>query len=167
MSKKKIQPVPQTKKPKIRLLTLDVDGVLTDGGIYLTEKGDLLKKFNTKDGVGIRQAVKTGITVAFISAGKSKNILNTRAKMLGVKYVYAGDEEKLSVLGKICKKMKINFENVAHVGDDTNDLKILSAVGLSACPADGMKEVKKITDVVLKKNGGDGCVREFIDNYLL
>ena len=157
----------QIKKPKIRLLTLDVDGVLTDGGIYITEKGDLFKKFNTKDGVGIRHAVKAGITVGFISAGKSKNILNTRAKMLGVKYVYAGDEEKLSVLRNICKKMKINFDEVAHIGDDINDLKILSAVGLSVCPADAMDKVKQLVDVVLKKNGGDGCVREFIDTYLL
>jgi len=152
---------------KIKFLSLDVDGVLTDGGVYLTENGDLFKKFNVKDGVGIRQAVKAGIHVAFISAGKSKRLLNARAKMLGVKFVYAGDEEKLTVLNKWCSKLKIGLDEVAHVADDINDINLLSAVGLPACPADSVEKVKKIAKVILKKNGGEGCVREFIDNYIL
>lgn len=153
---------------KIKFLALDVDGVLTDGGIYLTDKGDLSKKFNVKDGVGIRQAIKNGIEVGFISAGiNSKKLLNARAKMLRVKFIYVGDEEKLSVLNKWCKKLKISLDEVAYVGDDINDLKIISAVGFSACPHDAVEEIKKVAKVVLTKKGGEGCVREFIDNYLL
>ena len=152
---------------KIKLLSLDVDGVLTDGGIYVTEKGDRFKKFNVKDGVGIREVVKKGIHVAFISAGKTKKLLDARAKMLGVKFVYAGDEEKLNVMNRWCKKLKIGLDEVAHIADDINDLKLLSAVGVSACPADSMEVVKTSVKIVLEKKGGDACVREFIDRYLL
>jgi len=152
---------------KIKFLALDVDGVLTDGGIFLTEKGDILKKFNVKDGVGIRLAIKNGIHVGFISAGKSKKLHNARAKMLGIKFVYSGDEEKLEVMTRWCKKLKIGFNEVAHVADDINDLKLLSAVGFSACPADAMDKIKSVVNVVLEKKGGDGCVREFIEKYLL
>ena len=154
-------------KSPIRLLSLDVDGVLTDCGVYVTEKGDIMKKFNVRDGVGIRGVVKKGIPVAFISAGKTSKILNARAKMLGVQFVYAGDEEKLEVMKRWCKKLKISLNEVAHIADDTNDINLLSAVGLSVCPNDAVKEVKSIVKVVLEKKGGEGCVREFIDRYLL
>ena len=152
--------------PKIKFLTIDVDGVLTDGGVYITEKGDIAKKFNMKDGVGIRSAIKKGIHVAFISAGKSKKLHNARAKMLGIKFVYSGDEEKLDVVSLWCKKLKIGLDEVAHIADDTNDIKLLSAVGVSACPNDAVDEVKSIAKIILEKKGGDGCVREFIDKYL-
>ncbi|MFI5163994.1 MAG: KdsC family phosphatase [Bacteroidia bacterium] len=152
---------------KIKFLALDIDGVMTDGGVYLTEKGDIFKKFNVKDGMGIRQVIKSGVQVGFISAGKSERLLNARAKMLYVKYVYAGDDEKLAVLRKWCSKLKINLKEVAYIGDDINDLNIISAVGFSACPADAVDKVKKSVSVVLKKNGGDGCVREFVEKYLL
>lgn len=153
---------------KIKLLTLDVDGVLTDGGIYLTEKGDVSKKFNVKDGVGIRNMLQAGIEVGFITAGiKSKKMIADRAKMLGVKFVYSGKDEKLDILKKWCTKLKIKLHEVAHIADDTNDLNILAAVGVSACPADAVTEVKKAVQIILNKKGGDGCVREFTDKYLL
>lgn len=153
--------------PKIKFLTIDVDGVLTDGGVYITEKGDIVKKFNVKDGVGIRTLIKKGIDVAFISAGKSKKLHNARAKMLGIKFVYSGDEEKLDVVSRWCKKLKISLGEVAHIADDTNDIKLLSAVGFSACPNDAVSEVKSVVKIILEKKGGDGCVREFIEKYLL
>lgn len=152
---------------KIKLLSLDVDGVLTDAGVYITERGDIFKKFNVRDGVGIRNVIKAGIYVAFISAGKSKKLLNARAKMLGVKLVYAGDEEKLNIMSKWCKKLKINLDEVAHIADDVNDLNLLRAVGVSVCPADAVEAVKSSVKIVLEKKGGDGCVREFIDQHLL
>ncbi len=153
---------------KIKFLCLDVDGVLTDGGIYLSEDGKVSKKFNVKDGVGIRSALDSGIEVGFITAGiKGYALVEERAKMLGVKFVYSGKDEKLGVLLKWCKKLKIKLDEVAHIADDTNDLKILSSVGISACPADSVKEVKAIAKIILEKKGGDGCVREFIDKYLL
>lgn len=154
-------------KKNIKFLSIDVDGVMTDGGIYVTERGDIIKKFNVKDGVGIRKAIKSGIEVGFISAGKSKKLLNMRAKMLGVKFVYAGDEEKLSVLSRWCAQLKINLKEVAHVADDLNDLAVVKAVGFSACPADAVKEIKTAVQVVLNKKGGAGCVREFIDRHVL
>ena len=156
------------QKSKIKFLSLDVDGVLTDGGIYISEEGTVTKKFNVKDGVGIRNALSQGIEVGFITAGvRGHKLVQERAKMLGVKYVHSGKNEKLDVLKKWCKKLKINLDEVAHVADDTNDINILSAVGLSACPADSVEKVKKIAKIILKKKGGEGCVREFIDNYLL
>ena len=154
-------------KRQTKFLALDIDGVLTDGGMYYTESGDEFKKFNTKDGMGIKLAIAKGITVGFLSSGKNKNLINNRAKLLGVNYVYVGFDEKLTVLNQWCAKLKINLEEVAYIGDDINDLTIISAVGFSACPADAVEKVKKIVNVVLKKNGGDGCVREFIENYLL
>jgi 3-deoxy-D-manno-octulosonate 8-phosphate phosphatase (KDO 8-P phosphatase) len=152
---------------KIKLLSLDVDGVLTDCGVYVTEKGDIMKKFNVRDGVGIRQVVKSGIPVAFISAGKVQKMLNARAKMLGVKFVYAGDEEKVEVMKRWCKQLKITLKDVAHIADDTNDINLLSSVGVSACPNDAVDQVKSRVQIILNKKGGDGCVREFIDEYML
>ncbi len=152
---------------KIKFLSLDVDGVLTDCGVYVTEKGDIMKKFNVRDGVAIRQVVKSGIPVAFISGGKVQKMLNARAKVLGVKFVYAGDEEKLDVMKRWCKKLKIGLDEVAHIADDTNDINLLSAVGVSACPNDAVDQVKSCAQIILNKKGGEGCVREFIDQYML
>ena len=156
------------KKNKIKFLSLDVDGVLTDGGIYVSDNGAVSKKFNVKDGVGIREAISKGIIVGFITAGvRGHKLVEERAQMLGVKYVHSGKDEKLDVIKKWCKELNIKLEEVAHIADDTNDLNILSAVGISACPSDSVKEVKAIAKIILKKKGGDGCVREFIDKYLL
>ena len=154
-------------KNKIKFLVLDIDGVLTDGGMYYTENGDEFKKFNTKDGMGIKLVLKKGIEIGFISSGKNENIINSRAKLLGVKYVYVGLGEKLDVLRKWCSVMKITYADVAYIGDDINDLLILSSVGFSACPLDAVDKVKKVAKIKLKKNGGEGCVREFIDKYVL
>jgi YrbI family 3-deoxy-D-manno-octulosonate 8-phosphate phosphatase len=155
------------KKNKIKFLALDIDGVLTDGGMYYTEAGDEFKKFNTKDGMGIKLVKQAGIEVCFISSGKNSTIIKNRAKLLGVKYVYVGLDEKLDVLNKWCKELKISLAQVAYIGDDVNDLQIISAVGLSACPADAVDKIKAIAKIKLKRNGGDACVREFIDKYLL
>ncbi|MBI3501265.1 MAG: HAD hydrolase family protein [Bacteroidetes bacterium] len=152
---------------KIKFLALDVDGVLTDGGIYVTENGDLSKKFNVKDGVGIKDALKAGIIVGFISAAsRSEKLTHARAQMLGVQYAYSGTEEKVLVLNKWLTKLKIKTSEVAFIGDDVNDLKIIAEVGFSACPSDAVNKIKKAVNVVLKKKGGDGCVREFIEKYL-
>lgn len=153
-------------KKKIRFIVLDIDGVLTDGGMYYTESGDEFKRFNTKDGMGIKLAMKRGVEVGFISSGINKNIINNRAKLLGVKYVYVGEGEKLDVLKKWCKKLKIDLSETAYIGDDVNDVKIIAAVGFSACPADAVEKIKGMVDLVLGRKGGDACVREFVDNHL-
>lgn len=152
---------------EIQLLVLDVDGTLTDGGIYISEKGDEMKKFNTKDGMGIKKLMKTGVEVAFLSASISKKIVHYRAAMLGVRYCYAGNADKEEILNQWLDELDIGFENVAFIGDDINDAKVMQQVGLSACPSDALAEVKNIANIVLEKKGGQGCVREFIDRVFV
>lgn len=154
-------------KKNIKFLALDVDGVLTDGGMYYSESGDEFKKFNTKDGMGIKLVQKQGIMVGFLSSGINANLITNRAKLLDVQHVYVGFDEKLNILDQWCIKLQIGLDEVAYIGDDVNDLNIIAAVGFSACPNDAVEKVKQIVHVVLKKNGGDGCVREFIDTCLL
>ncbi|HWY99331.1 MAG TPA: HAD-IIIA family hydrolase [Bacteroidia bacterium] len=150
----------------IKLLVIDIDGVLTDGGMYYTENGDELKKFNTKDGLAIKRLVKNGMQVAFLSNGKNTALIQSRAKLLGVQKIYVGFEEKEKILDKWVKDLKISYKNVAYVGDDVNDLKVITKAGFSACPADAMDAIKQKATIILTRNGGDACVREMIDNYL-
>lgn len=157
----------KTKLAKIKLLILDVDGVMTDGGMYFTEKGDQIKKYNTKDGMAILHLTKNEFQVGIISSGFSDNMVKKRAEMLGIQNCYVGRDEKIEILSNYCKELSIQLENVAIIGDDINDLEIIKNVGFSACPADAMDVVKTNVDVILNKKGGEGCVREFIDSYLL
>lgn len=157
----------QSLGSKIKLLVLDIDGVLTDGGVYFTESGDEFKKFNVKDGLGIRQAVKTGIKVGFLSAGRTLKLIQRRADMLDVELVYVGNEKKINILTGWTKKLKIHFDEIAYIGDDVNDLECIEKCRFSACPADAAERVKKSVHTVLKKKGGDGCVREFIERFLV
>ncbi len=151
----------------IRLLAMDVDGVLTDGGMYYSQSGDELKKFNTKDGMALIKMAEAGIPTAFISSGINDNIIQARAKMLKVPYVYVGTWKKLEILDKWCREMKIRREDVAYIGDDVNDLPVIRAVGFSACPSDAVDKVRNEVSVVLSHKGGDACVREFVDRYIM
>ncbi len=155
------------KASHIRLLVLDVDGTMTDGGIYIDANGVQTKKFNVKDGMGITLLVEKGIDVAILSHSRSQSIMDERARMLGIKYVYAGKESKITILNRWMLDMKLSKENIAVIGDDVNDIEMMSAGGLCACPADAHFKVIRMADVVLQKKGGEGCVREFIDRYLL
>ncbi|MCF8464185.1 MAG: HAD-IIIA family hydrolase [Flavobacteriales bacterium] len=151
----------------IKFLVLDVDGVMTDGGMYYTESGDQFKKFNTKDGMGIQQAIKAGLQVAFLSSGSQAMIVRGRAKTLGVDHIYIGPRPKIDVLSEWCREFEITLEQVAYIGDDINDLEVMEAVGFSGCPADAVESVKLKANVILTRKGGDACVREFIDEHLL
>ncbi|MCB9256572.1 MAG: HAD-IIIA family hydrolase [Chitinophagales bacterium] len=152
---------------EIKFLVLDVDGTLTDGGIYITEKGDEIKKFNTKDGMGIKNLLKAGVEVGFISASISKKIVHHRAAMLGVRYCYVGNGDKSEVLSQWLDELDLSFKEVAFIGDDINDAVIMQEVGLSAAPSDALSEVRSIANIVLEKKGGQGCVREFIDRVFV
>lgn len=152
---------------QIRLLVLDVDGTLTDGGVYIDANGLQSRRFNIKDGMGITLLQRQGVEVAFLSHSSSSTILGERARMLGIQRVYAGKEPKREVLGRWLAEMEISMEQVAYVGDDVNDLEILREAGLSACPADAHERVLPHVHIVLARKGGDGCVRELIDHYLL
>ncbi len=151
----------------IKLLILDVDGTMTDGGMYFTENGDQFKKYNTKDGMAIKNITKNGIQVGIISHGHKTKVVKDRADLLGIQKVYVGREDKTTVLKEWCKEMKISLSQVAYIGDDINDSKVMQEVGISACPADSVKLIKKVADIILERKGGDACVREFIDDYIL
>ncbi len=151
----------------IKLLILDVDGTLTDGGIYILEDGSQFKKFNSRDGMGIKLLQKAGVEVGIISNGKTTSMVKARADMLGMTKCYVGDAAKMDVLEAWMKEMGIGLDQVGMVGDDINDLPVMEKAGFSACPADAVEAVKKKADIVLQLKGGEGCVRELIDNYLL
>lgn len=155
------------KLNKIKLLILDVDGVMTDGGMYFTESGDQFKKFNTKDGMAIIHLTKNDFQVGIISSGFKGEAVQRRAEMLGIQHCIVNREPKMNTLRTICKKLNIEIENVAIIGDDVNDLEIMRNCGITACPKDAVGSVKNEADIILSLRGGEGCVREFIDHYML
>lgn len=153
---------------KIKLFLSDIDGTLTDAGMYYSENGDELKKFNTRDGLGFRLLKEAGIKTGIITSETTK-LVETRAKKLNVDYLYQGkiDGGKLAIAQEICKNEGISLSEVAYIGDDVNCIDLLSAVGFAACPADAHSKVKSIPNInQMKTNGGEGCVREWIDMIL-
>jgi YrbI family 3-deoxy-D-manno-octulosonate 8-phosphate phosphatase len=157
----------KTPSQKIKFLVIDVDGVLTDGGMYYTESGDEFKKFHTRDGMAIKNLTAQGFPVALLSSGFNKKLIQRRAELLKIKFVYVGTESKLKILSNWCKQLKIKLSEVAYMGDDVNDLEVIKNVGLSACPADAITEIKNEADIITSKKGGEACLREFTDNWLL
>lgn len=150
----------------IRFLVLDVDGTLTDGGMYISESGDEFKRFNTKDGMAIKHLTRQGFPVAFLSSGLGKVMVQRRADMLGVTHCFVGEGRKFPVLDGWRASLGLQWEEIAYVGDDINDLECMAAVGLSACPADAHPQVLQQAQVTLERSGGQACVREFIDRFL-
>lgn len=146
----------------IKLLSLDVDGVLTDGGIYYTDSGDSFRKFNAKDGMGIANLQAAGIPVCIISMGLP-GAINHRAKRLGVKYVYTDVANKAESMREIVADLGIELSDVAHIGDDINDLPLFDIVGLPIAVSDAMDEVKDAARIISTKIGGGGAVREISD----
>jgi len=156
-----------TQLKNIKLLILDVDGVMTDGGMYFTESGDQMKKYNTKDGMAIIHLTKNDFQVGIISSGFKAEMVKARATLLGIQHFYVGRGKKIEVLNKWCEELGISLSEVAMIGDDINDLEVMQAIGVSACPNDAVAKIKNQAKIILNKKGGEGCVREFIDNYLL
>ena len=156
----------KAKLKKIKLLVLDVDGVMTDGGMYFTENGDQIKKYNTKDGLAIMQSIKDGLQVAIISSGFAAGMVQKRADMLGIQHCIVTREKKIDILRNLMIEMKLDFDQVAMVGDDINDLEVMKSIGIAACPKDAVPAIKSISHIHLEKKGGEGCIREFLDQYL-
>lgn len=150
---------------QVKLLVLDVDGVLTDGGLYYMESGEELKRFNIKDGQGLKLLMQTGIEVAIITA-KSSLSTQHRAKHLGIVHTYLGIEDKLTTLRNLCKKLDLSLFQVAYVGDDINDLAVMQSVGCPLTVADATFENQACALYVTKLAGGQGAVRE-ICNILI
>lgn len=147
---------------RIKLLGLDVDGVLTDGSISYTSSGQEVKTFNAKDGQGIVMLTKLGINVAIITA-RSSTIVQKRAADLGIQHVYQGVTNKLEKLEELRNMLGLTYDQIAYMGDDLPDIQILQKVAIKACPNDAVDEVKKVCNFKSKYNGGRGAVRELAD----
>jgi 3-deoxy-D-manno-octulosonate 8-phosphate phosphatase (KDO 8-P phosphatase) len=160
-----------TKRPrasmlrKIKLLLLDVDGVLTDGGIYYSGRGEVMKKFNTKDGYGIVKLQRAGVKIGIIT-GRMSRIIEQRARELGIKDLYENQDEKIVAYQHLKKKHRLSEDEIAYIGDDEPDLPVIRVVGFSAAPADASSEVAGEVDYVCRCAGGRGAVREVIDLIL-
>ena len=149
----------------IKLILLDVDGTLTDGGIYRDNNGEEFKKFNVKDGYVIINARKLGIDFGIITGRKSE-LVRIRAEELKIKYLYQGISEKVLILEELMESYNLKKEEIAYMGDDLNDLGIMKKVELKGAPQDAVSEVKDIADFVSSKKGGEGAVREFVEFIL-
>jgi len=150
------------KIKNIKLICCDVDGVLTDGGLYYDANGISLKKFNVKDGMAVRMLKENGIETAFVSTDTSK-IIFARAAKLNIQHCYIGIWDKLETVNNICNKLELSLNQAAFIGDDLNDLRVIKEVGFSACPADAIEQVKASVDYVCKKKGGEGVLREITE----
>lgn len=153
------------KARKIKMLLLDVDGVMTNGQVLLMPGGEEVKMFCIADGFGIVSAMKCGIRIGIIS-GRSSAALKIRCQELHIDDLYMNRMDKLPVLEEIAGRHQLDFADIAFIGDDVPDLPVLERVGLSVAPANAHNHVKKRVDLVLQRAGGDGAVREFIDLLL-
>lgn len=149
----------------IKAFIFDVDGVLTDGTVHVTESGEQLRKFNIKDGYALQLAVKRGYPVAVISGARSLGVIS-RLNGLGIKSIYIGIENKMLVFERFINENNISPDQIVYMGDDIPDLLIMKRVGLPSCPADAVEEVKAISSYISPKNGGFGCARDIIEKVL-
>jgi len=150
---------------KIKIILTDVDGVLTDGGMYYTKNGDSMKKFHTRDGMGVTLLRKKDIPTMIVTKEKN-DIIKQWAKTMNIKKLYDGVYDKVKILDIICNKFEVLPSEVAYIGDDINDIELLQHVGFSATPNDGINEIKKFCNYVCEKNGGNAAFREFADLIL-
>ncbi len=157
--------VNRKKLKSVKLLMLDVDGVLTDGKIIYNDRGEEIKAFNVRDGHGLKLLMRAGIEIALITGRKSKVVLH-RARDLGIKKVYQRVTNKIEIYEKILKGKKLKDIHVGFVGDDLVDIPVLKRVGFSAAVGDAIPEVKKVVDYVASKRGGEGAVREICELLL-
>lgn len=152
-----------TKAGKIKLVLTDNDGVLTDTGVYYSDKGEMLKRFSIRDGMGVERLKKvSGIETGIITGELSPSV-KKRAEKLGIKKLHLGVKDKTALLKKILKKNNLKPENIAFIGDDVNDTELIKSVGFSAAPADAMPDIKKTVDYVCEEKGGNGAFREFAE----
>lgn len=162
----KLSPALLDKARQIRFVLTDCDGVLTDGGVYYSEQGERLKRFNIRDGMGVeRLRVLGGIETGIVSGELSVSI-QKRAEKLGITECHLGVKDKAAVVHSLLARLGLAAEQVAYVGDDVNDLPAFSVVGLSACPRDAESAVKSVADVVLERPGGYGAFRELAEIVL-
>jgi len=153
------------KSKKIKILLTDIDGVLTDGGMYYTDKGDIMKKFHARDGMAITLLRNKNIPTIIITKEKTP-MVKQWAKKMHIEKAYNGIIKKELLLEKICKIYHVTPKEIAFIGDDVNDLNLLKKVGFSVTPKDGIETIKKISDYTCKAKGGEGVLREVADIIL-
>jgi YrbI family 3-deoxy-D-manno-octulosonate 8-phosphate phosphatase len=151
----------------IKLIVFDVDGVMTDAGMYYTESGDEFKKFNARDGIAIKRLHEAGFKTAVISHGINNHLIERRCNLLGISKFYAGNKPKIDVLTSWCNEMGLTLKETAFIGDDVNDLSLIGEVGFSACPADAVIAVKVRCDLILDCKGGQGAIREWVERCFI
>ena len=149
----------------LKILLTDVDCVLTDGGMYYTSNGDVMKKFHTRDGMGVNMLKRKGIPTIIVTKEKTQ-MVKKWAKKMNIEYVYDGIQKKETILKIISKKYNVKTSEIGYIGDDINDIELLKLVGFSATPKDGVLEAQKIVHYICKKNGGEGAFREVADIVL-
>ncbi len=150
---------------KIKVIVMDVDGVMTDGDIILTPDGDFLRKYNAKDGFAMAFALKKGYTLAVITGGRGE-CLERRFKMLGIKHLYTNCLAKYDALTDLIQKLGVDSEEVMFMGDDIPDVEPMRHVGMPVCPADAATEVISVSRYVSQFKGGEGCVRDVIEQVM-
>lgn len=151
--------------PEIKMFLTDCDGCLTDGGMYYSEHGDELKKFNTRDGMGFALLREKGIVTGIVTS-ESVELNKRRAEKLKLDILEAGCKDKVAIIKQICQERGIDLMNVAYIGDDINDLEVIKMVGFGCCPADAMPQVREAAKYVAKAKGGEGVIREIIDRII-
>ena len=149
----------------IKLILTDIDGVWTDGGMYYDQTGNEWKKFHTYDSAGVLFAHKFGIPVGIIT-GETTEIVQRRAKKLNIDYLFQGVQNKFAIVQELCDQLNITLREVAYIGDDLNDIKVLKSVGISATPASAPLYIQQHASLVMTRKGGEGCFREFVEKIL-
>ncbi len=162
LSRNKVNKDLKSKLKNVKLFITDVDGVMTDCGMYYSENGDELKKFNTRDGMGIQLLREKGIKTAIVTKEKTK-IVEARANKLKVDEVYQGIVDKLSIFEELREKYSLEYSEIVYIGDDINDIPVLEKAGISFCPNDAVDEVKNVSDYILSRKGGEGAIREVVE----
>jgi 3-deoxy-D-manno-octulosonate 8-phosphate phosphatase (KDO 8-P phosphatase) len=154
------------KAKKIKLVLTDVDGVLTDNGVYYGESGEVMKRFSIRDGMGVERLRKLcGVETGIVTGERSPSVAR-RAEKLRIAELYLGIKDKQGCLAEIMEKEGLRWEEIAFIGDDVNDLEVLERVGLSACPADAMAAVCNVTHYRCEMKGGYGAFREFAERII-
>jgi 3-deoxy-D-manno-octulosonate 8-phosphate phosphatase (KDO 8-P phosphatase) len=151
--------------PKINTLIFDVDGVLTNGMVTIMPDGELVRHMNIKDGYALKTAIDKGLNVCIISGGKNEGV-RTRLANLGIKDIYLGAHDKIKQYKELVEKYNLKPENVLYMGDDIPDYPVMELVGLPTCPNDAAPEIQGISKYISYKKGGEGCVRDVIEQIL-
>ncbi len=151
--------------PNINTFIFDIDGVLSDGSIQVTENGNQLRTMSTRDGIAITMALKKGYNIAIISGGSSQSVMH-RFNYLGITDVFLGVNDKIETLGQYFNDKNVTPENVLYMGDDIPDYYAMKECGVATCPKDAAIEIKEIVDYISDKDGGKGCVRDIIEQVM-